>query len=388
MAVNDSIRPGQTWLDTKGERIHAHGGSMFIEDGVYYWYGENKEKTTPGSGNWHWGIRAYSSTDLYNWEDRGLIIPPVLDDPKSPLHPAQKTDRPHILFNEATRKYVSWIKVMGAGSHDTQRSTVLTADSLLGPYEIVHEGFEPLGMSAGDFDLVVDPDTKKGYYFFEKVHTDLICAELTDDYTDVTGDYSSHFPHPGPPFTREAPAHFVRDAVHYLMTSGSTGYFPNFTEVASAPGYHGPWTILGDAHPTDSSRTSFRSQISCIFQHPEKKDLYIAMADRWLPQLPDNMPNVYEVTAAMAQGGGGAERRRWNHTAHRRAAFRDGGRSRGEHRDRRLRVAPDPLRRRVPRHRVARRVASGRLRVNEFRAGDLRKIPFQGDAYRRASPAP
>ncbi|WP_350351707.1 family 43 glycosylhydrolase [Microbacterium sp. A8/3-1] len=299
----NSIRPGQVWLDTKGERIQAHGGSMFYENGTFYWYGENKEKTTPGSGNWHWGIRAYASTDLYNWEDVGLIIPPVSDDPDSPLHPAQKTDRPHIIFNEETGKYVCWIKVMGTGSHDTQRSTILTADNLLGPYEIVRQGLEPLGMSAGDFDLVVDPRTKKAYYYFEKIHTELICADLTDDYTDVTGEYTSHFPQPGAPFTREAPAHFERDGLHYLITSGTTGYFPNFSEVASATDYHGPWTVLGDPHPTDASRTSFRSQISCIFKHPHKKDLYIAMADRWLPQLPENMPNVFDVIAGMAAAG-------------------------------------------------------------------------------------
>jgi hypothetical protein len=299
-----SICPGKTWLDTAGNRIQAHGGSIHYEEGVFYWYGENKEKTTPGSGNWHWGVRVYSSTDLYNWDDRGLIIPPVLDDPSSPLHPAQKMDRPHILFNEATGKYVCWVKVMGEGSHGTQRSSVLTADSLLGPYEIVRAGLEPLGMSAGDFDLVVDPVTRKAYYYFEKVHTDLICAELTDDYTDVTGEFSSHFPHPGPPFTREAPAHFERGGVHYLITSGSTGYFPNFSEVASAPTFHGPWTVLGDPHPDDLSRTSFRSQVSCVFKHPHKKDLYIALADRWLPQLPDNMPNVYDVVASMTQTGG------------------------------------------------------------------------------------
>ncbi|MFU8946194.1 family 43 glycosylhydrolase [Mycetocola zhadangensis] len=300
--THDSFRPGQVWLDTEGERIQAHGGSLFFENNTFYWYGENKEKTTPGSGIWHWGVRAYSSTDLYNWKNLGLIIPPVLDDESSPLHPAQKMDRPHILFNEATGKYVCWLKVMGAGSHDTQRSTVLSSDSLLGPYEIVHAGLEPLGMSAGDFDLVVDPDTKKAYYYFEKVHTDLICADLTDDYTDVTGTFSGHFPQPGPPFTREAPAHFARGGVHYLITSGSTGYFPNFSEVASAPDYHGPWTTLGDAHPTDPSGTSFRSQISCIFKHPHKQDLYIAMADRWLPQLPNDMPNVFDSVAAMAQG--------------------------------------------------------------------------------------
>lgn len=42
----NSIRPGQVWLDTNSNRIQAHGGSIIYVDGVYYWYGENKEKTT------------------------------------------------------------------------------------------------------------------------------------------------------------------------------------------------------------------------------------------------------------------------------------------------------------------------------------------------------
>lgn len=62
-----SIKPGQPWLDTNGNRIQAHGGSIIEVDGTFYWYGENKEKTIPGSGIWHWGVRCYASTDLYNW---------------------------------------------------------------------------------------------------------------------------------------------------------------------------------------------------------------------------------------------------------------------------------------------------------------------------------
>ena len=296
----NTIRPGQVGLDTMGERIQAHGGSILYVDGVFTWYGENKEHTTPGSGNWHWGVRAYTSTDLVNWEDRGLIIPPVLDDPSSPLHPAQKMDRPHIVRHPGTGKYVCWLKVMMEG--DEQRSTVLVADSLLGPYETVRTGLQPLGMNAGDFDLVVDPTTGKGFYYFEKVHTDLICAELTDDFTDVTGVFSSHFPHPGPPFTREAPAHFERNGTHFLVTSGTTWYFPNFSEIAAGPTYHGPFEVLGDLHPGDASRTSFRSQISSVFRHPLKQDLYIALADRWLPRLPADMPNIYDAIAAISRG--------------------------------------------------------------------------------------
>lgn len=66
-----SIRPGQPWLDTQGKRIQAHGGSVMYLDGTYYWYGENKEKTDGKNGIWHWGVRCYASTDLYNWEDKG-----------------------------------------------------------------------------------------------------------------------------------------------------------------------------------------------------------------------------------------------------------------------------------------------------------------------------
>ena len=68
--------PGKIWLDTEGKRIHAHGGSVMYIDGTYYWYGENKEKTTGKDDIWHWGVRCYTSRDLYNWEDQGLIIPP------------------------------------------------------------------------------------------------------------------------------------------------------------------------------------------------------------------------------------------------------------------------------------------------------------------------
>lgn len=275
----DSIRSGQVWLDTEGKRIQAHGGSIFYEDGTYYFYGENKEHTKPGNGIWTWGVRAYASKDLYNWEDKGLIIEPVLDDENSSLNPrTAMLDRPHIIYNKRTQKYVCWMKIM----HDdgTQTETVMTADSFLGPYTLVREGLRPLGMSAGDFDLAVAPDGK-AYYYFERVHSETICADLTDDYTDVTGYYSTHFPHPCPPYVREATAHFVRNFKHYLITSGTTGYYPNPSEVAVSDTWHGPYKVLGDPHPGDETRTSYHSQISSVFKVPGKKDLYIAVADRW-----------------------------------------------------------------------------------------------------------
>ncbi|MBR5006245.1 MAG: family 43 glycosylhydrolase [Clostridia bacterium] len=280
----DSIRPGRVWLDTDGKRIQAHGGSIFYENGRYYWYGENKQFTDGVSKIWHWGVRMYESDDLYNWRDLGVIIPPRPDDPSSPLHPHSFMDRPHIIHNRRTGKYVCWLKIMQPDGSQTE--TVLTADRLTGPYEIVREGLRPLGMSAGDFDLAVAPDGK-AYYYFERVHSETICADLTDDYTDVTGYYSTHFPQPFPPYVREATSHFVRRGKHYLLTSGTTGYFPNPSEVAIADSWHGPYKVLGDPCPGDSSDTTFHSQIASVFRVPGKKDLYIALGDRWLPECAD-----------------------------------------------------------------------------------------------------
>ena len=75
------------------------------------------------------------------------------------------------------------------------------------------------------------------------------------------------------------------------MTSGTTGYLPNPSEVAIADSWHGPYTVQGNPHVGDNSNTSFHSQISSVFKVPGKKDLYIACADRWLP---NEMERKYE----------------------------------------------------------------------------------------------
>jgi hypothetical protein len=109
---------------------------------------------------------------------------------------------------------------------------------------------------------------------------------------------------------REAPAYFRREGRHYLITSGTSGYFPNRSEVAVADTYHGPYTVLGDPHPSDTSGTSFRSQISSVFRHPTQTDLYIAVADRWLPHLSeeesDQTESFHRYFAEKERGATGA----------------------------------------------------------------------------------
>ena len=57
--------------------------------------------------------------------------------------------------------------------------------------------------------MYADPDTGKGYVWFERPHWEQICAELSDDYTNVNGRYSEHFVGKVPPFTHVRRQHIL-----------------------------------------------------------------------------------------------------------------------------------------------------------------------------------
>ena len=272
-----SIRPGQVWLDTEGKPIQAHGFQITCIDGTYYWYGENKADALLGTTRMFGGIRCYSSRDFYNWKDEGLILPPDTVNPLSPIHYSQKLERPHIIRNPRNGKYVLWAKSQAEDGY----FAIFQSDSFMGPYTFVRN-LQPEGYGVGDFDMYVDEQTGRGYVWFERPHWELICADLTDDFLDVTDVYSNHFVGQKPPFTREAPAHFYLDGKHYLFTSGTTGYTSNPSEVAVFDDYHGEYRILGDPHVGDSCASSFNSQITGVIRIAGT-DQWIALADRWEP---------------------------------------------------------------------------------------------------------
>ena len=276
----DAIYPGEPWLDTKGERIQAHGGAVYYENGTYYWYGENKTYTDGKNGIWTWGLKVYASQDLCNWDDLGYLISPVLDDPNSALFPTKRVDRPHILKCPKTGKYVCWIKLSGPEA----AFTIWRSDSLLGPYEMVENLYNPGGHKAGDFDMIADAETGKGYIYFDADHKSQLCMSLTEDYLHADVEIASSYPNMTPPFTREAPALFEAKGRKYMITSGMTGYVPNKSDSAVADGWEDVFVSMGNPHVTDDTNASFNSQISKIFKVEGKEDCFVTMADRWLPE--------------------------------------------------------------------------------------------------------
>lgn len=277
--MQNKIYPGRIWLDTDGNPIQAHGGAIYYENNIYYWYGENKDHTDGKCEVWTWGIKYYSSSDLCNWKYEGFLIEPDTDNRNSLLHPSHRMDRPHIIKSPATGKYVCWLKFSG----EDACFAVLTSEQFSGPYTMVREHFRPFGKKVGDFDIAVGQDGC-AYLLFDSDHAGLTGAWLTRDYTDVTGEPAWHCAGLYPPYCREGPSYFEHNGKHYVITSGMTGYLPNPSRTDVADAVDGPYTTQGNPHVEDESSASFNSQISQIFKVPGKKDMYIALADRWVPE--------------------------------------------------------------------------------------------------------
>lgn len=290
------FRPGKTWYDTDGKRIQAHGGSVLYAEGTFFWYGENKEGITgTATGEkcpfWHHGVRLYSSSDLYNWKDEGIIMHEQTD-PDHPFYPQNIMDRPHILFHPKNKEYILWAKCSRGKHFENSFFAVCSAKDIRGPFRFCAEvSCEPF--HAGDFDLIVEQDT--AYILYENPHTSLICQTLTDDFKGLTEIKSEHIPMPFPPFVREAPAYFTHNGRKFVLTSGTTGYFPNASRVDEIFSFHGKWKKLPAPCRRNDGKNSFHAQFSSVFRHPHIPDLYIALGDRWLTDLPCRCPDMNAV---------------------------------------------------------------------------------------------
>ena len=66
------IRNGALWPDGDGVHVNAHGGGVLWHKGRYYWYGEYKSDST---SNALVGITCYSSKNLTDWRNEGVVLP-------------------------------------------------------------------------------------------------------------------------------------------------------------------------------------------------------------------------------------------------------------------------------------------------------------------------
>ena len=128
------IRSGEIWPDNQGVHVNAHGGGVLYHEGTYYWYGENKSDTTNSAMV---GIMCYSSSNLVDWKNEGVALPVVKDDANSDIVQGCIMERPKVIYNPKTKKFVMWfhLELKGKG-YAAARSAVAVSDTPTGPFSI------------------------------------------------------------------------------------------------------------------------------------------------------------------------------------------------------------------------------------------------------------
>jgi hypothetical protein len=319
IAKSYELLPGEVWRDTDGAVINAHGGGILFHECVYYWYGEVKQgKTYLPDCNKSWGgtrvdvagVSCYSSTNLCDWKNEGIVLSAVTNDPDHDLHPSKALERPKVIYNKTTEQFVMWMHIDNA-SYGAARSGVAVSDKPTGPFKYLcsfrpNAGVWPEnvtdldkqpsmtnmlardfagGQMARDMTVFVDDDGKAYQFYSSEENPTMHVSLLTDDYLRPAGKYWRIFVGRN----MEAPTVFKHAGKYYLIASGCSAWNPNAARSAVADNIFGPWTELGNpCVGTDADKT-FHSQSTFVLNVAGQPEKFIFMADRWNQwNLPDS----------------------------------------------------------------------------------------------------
>ncbi len=272
--------PGSTMLDTTGKPINAFGGyAMLAPNGTYYWYGEKRNSTTwnPAFGTANTeGISVYSSKDLLNWTPHGMALSYATTNAPD-LAPGRVIERPRVIYNAATKKYVMWVHVDNQ-DYSYARAAWATSNTPTGPFTYLGST-RPLGFDARDLTLFKD-DNGKAYLFFASDTNRVIrVAELNSSYTGFTGAYSTI----RASTQREGIAVIKQGGKYHLFTSGATYWRANPSLYSYASSILGSWTHTANPFTGPLASTSNNAQFTCIIPIAGKPNQYAVIMDRWRP---------------------------------------------------------------------------------------------------------
>lgn len=284
-----ALRPGAVWLDASDRPIQAHGGGILVVGKTYYWYGEDRTRGRRTC------VSCYSSTNLYDWKHEGVVL-------TNSALPVPVVERPKVIYNPRTRKYVMWMHLEGRGSYHHAHAGVATSDSPTGPFAFLHElrpirddvGYDKndpdeqakLGGTFRDMNLFVDDDGKAYVFYASEGNWTMYVVRLNDEFTG-----------PATPTKqdktwarilvrkmREAPAPFKYQGRYYLLTSACTGWRPNAADYAVADNVLGPYESKGNPCTGQDAEITYGGQSTFVLPVPGKPGNFIAMFDRWNPR--------------------------------------------------------------------------------------------------------
>lgn len=137
---------------SNGDHLNAHGAGVIRVNSTFYLIGEDKSQ-----GSSFLAVNCYSSVDLVQWKYEGALLSRT--GTSGDLGPNRIVERPKVIYNDQTRKYVMWMHVDSSNYGDAKVG-VATSDTVCGRKYEYKGSFRPLGMESRDMGLFKDDDGK------------------------------------------------------------------------------------------------------------------------------------------------------------------------------------------------------------------------------------
>lgn len=269
---------GLQLADTSGLPIQAHGGGVIKVGAYYYWFGENRQPD-----NHFLSVSCYRSSDMVNWTK----VSDALTKDSSPDLASVWIERPKVIYNALTNKYVMWMHWENGVHYGEAKAAVAWSNSVDGPYTYVrsfrpyedrgvYDGWEQKpGYMSRDSTLFLDDDGKGYFVTSGNDNKDLRIFRLTSDFLDV--DQLVGTPSDGQ--SRESPALFKRNGVYFLLTSGTSGWSPNQQKYATSTSLSSGWSWMQNVGDfwTFGSQTAYVLTVQTV----GGSNAYLYMGDRW-----------------------------------------------------------------------------------------------------------
>ena len=274
---------GEVLKDVDGNAINAHGAGIMYYNGIYYMFGEIKKGKTwlvPGQ-DWEdyrvaaGGVSCYSSADLHRWKYEGIALAPTTGDASYDLDTGRVIERPKVVYNNNTRKFVMWMHV-DKNDYSYSQAGVAISETPTGPYEYLGS-IKPNGQMARDMTLFKDDDGKAYLVYSSENNNTMHVCVLRDDYLSPSKTFTRILENQ----RREAPAMFKSKGKYFLITSACTGWSPNAASYAVAGNPLGPWKQLDNPCIGPGADSTFGSQSTFVLPLVDEPGHFIFVADRW-----------------------------------------------------------------------------------------------------------
>ncbi len=274
-----TIQNGRVWTDDQGRTVQAHAPGFVKVRDRWYMCGEDR------SNSWNPDVNLYSSADLVHWKFERKIIQNGVT--VEELGRTRMIERPKLLYNERTGKYVVWCHYE-SGNYGASEAACFECDSVNGSYEYVWSG-RPLGVKSRDCNVFQDTDGTAYFISTTEENHHLGLFRLDAEYHNAVNHVRLF-----PDQRREAPAIVKVGKRYFMFNSACSGWDPNQCKMSYTDNLKSGWTPLANV----GNSIAYDTQAAAIIEiKGTKQTTYLYVGDRWQdPQLPESKIIIFPIS--------------------------------------------------------------------------------------------